>query len=161
MTINKSPQPYKPAINYVSYTVWQSLVCGLYKATHGEIGRREGVEASFLGCMMSLQHASVYLGDGSAYTIPHTEIDCRYFMSHWHSILTLGQPVLGLASNPSCLAEQPLNTILKSLLREIAQPVVCWARCPAWCSVEDLTLPWATNRSHFSLGVNMGSDPIP
>ena len=44
---------------------------------------------------------------------------------------------------------------------QIAQLVVCWACCPAWCSITGLTLFWAFDRGDFSLGVNMGSDSIP
>ena len=43
----------------------------------------------------------------------------------------------------------------------IAQSVVCWAHCPAWCSVAGWTLLWASGRGDFSLGANMGSDSIP
>ena len=43
----------------------------------------------------------------------------------------------------------------------IAQSVVCWARCPAWCSVVGSVLLWASGRRDFPLGVNMGSDSIP
>ena len=42
----------------------------------------------------------------------------------------------------------------------IAQSVVCWTCCPAWCSIAGSTL-WVTSRSDFSLRVNMGSDSIP
>ena len=43
----------------------------------------------------------------------------------------------------------------------IAQWVVCWARCPAWCSVAGSSLLWASGRGDVPLGVNMGSDSIP
>ena len=42
-----------------------------------------------------------------------------------------------------------------------AQSVVCWARCPAWCNVMGVILPWASSRGGLSLRVNMGSDTIP
>ena len=43
----------------------------------------------------------------------------------------------------------------------IAQSIVCWARCPAWCSVAGSTLLWACSKGDFSLGVNMGPGSIP
>ena len=43
----------------------------------------------------------------------------------------------------------------------IAQSVVCWARCPAWCSAAGLTLLWVSCRGDFSLEVNVGSDSAP
>ena len=42
-----------------------------------------------------------------------------------------------------------------------AQSVVCWAHCPAWCSVTGSILLWASGRGDFSLGVNMVSGSIP
>ena len=42
----------------------------------------------------------------------------------------------------------------------IAQSVVCWASCTAWCSAVDSIFLWASGRGDFSLGVNMGSDSI-
>ena len=42
----------------------------------------------------------------------------------------------------------------------IAQSVVCWTRCPVWCSIVGSILRWASGRGDFSLGVNMGSDSI-
>ena len=41
------------------------------------------------------------------------------------------------------------------------QWVVCWACCPAWCSITGSTLLSASSRGDFSLGVDMGSDSIP
>ena len=43
----------------------------------------------------------------------------------------------------------------------IAQWVVCWARCPAWCSDAGLNLLGASGRRDFSLGVNMVLTPSP
>ena len=43
----------------------------------------------------------------------------------------------------------------------IAQLVVCWARCPAWCKVAGSTLLWSSRRGNFSIAVNMGFDSIP
>ena len=47
----------------------------------------------------------------------------------------------------------------------IAQLVVCWARCPAWCRVVGSILLWGDFffpvERIFSLGANMGSDSIP
>ena len=43
----------------------------------------------------------------------------------------------------------------------IAQPAVCWARCPAWCSVVGSSLLSASGWGEFSFRVNMGSDAIP
>ena len=43
----------------------------------------------------------------------------------------------------------------------ITQSVVCWARCPAWCSGMGSILLLASSKGDFSLGINMGSDSIP
>ena len=43
----------------------------------------------------------------------------------------------------------------------IAQSVVCWARCPVWCSVAGLNLLWVSSRGDFPHGVNMVSDSFP
>ena len=43
----------------------------------------------------------------------------------------------------------------------IAQSVVCWACCPAWCSVAGLNLLWASDRGDVFLEVNMVYDSIP
>ena len=43
----------------------------------------------------------------------------------------------------------------------IAQSVVCWARCPAWCSIAGSNFLWASGRGDFSLEVQMVSDSIP
>ena len=40
----------------------------------------------------------------------------------------------------------------------IAQSVVSWASCLAWCSVVGSILLWASGRGDFTMGVNMGSD---
>ena len=42
----------------------------------------------------------------------------------------------------------------------IAQLVVSWARCPAWCSIAGSILLWASSRGDFPLGVKMGSATI-
>ena len=42
----------------------------------------------------------------------------------------------------------------------IAESLVCWACCPAWCSIAGSIL-WASDRGDFSLGDNKGSDSIP
>ena len=41
------------------------------------------------------------------------------------------------------------------------QPVVCWARCPAWYSVASSSLLWATGRGFFSLGLTWFLTPFP
>ena len=40
---------------------------------------------------------------------------------------------------------------------------VCWAHCPAWCSIVGSILLWTnfSKRGNFSFGVNMGFDSIP
>ena len=54
------------------------------------------------------------------------------------------------------------KVMFRLLLRAgIAQWVVCWARCPAWCSIMGLMLLWASGRGDFSLRVSMSSDSIP
>ena len=42
----------------------------------------------------------------------------------------------------------------------IAQSVVGWDRCSAWCSIASLNLLWASGRGDFSLGVDMVFDSI-
>ena len=49
----------------------------------------------------------------------------------------------------------------EALEARIAQLVVCWARCPARCSIVGLTLLLASDGRDYSLGVSMGSDSIP
>ena len=51
--------------------------------------------------------------------------------------------------------------LVSCLGAEIAQSLVCWARCAACCSVAGLTLFWASGRGEFFLGVNRSSDSIP
>ena len=42
-----------------------------------------------------------------------------------------------------------------------AQSVVCWACCPAWCSIMGSILLWTSGKGCFSFGVNMGSPKSP
>ena len=41
------------------------------------------------------------------------------------------------------------------------QSVVCWARCPVWCSVVGFNLLWASGRGDFSPGFTWFLTPFP
>ena len=57
--------------------------------------------------------------------------------------------------------QQKAQWLIPVLGAGITQSVVCWARCPAWCSVPGSNLLWASGRGDFSVRVNMVSDSIP
>ena len=56
-----------------------------------------------------------------------------------------------------------LPSVRNSIAEQNSSFVVCWALCPAWCSIVGSTLLWGEvfQQGDFSLGVNMGSDSIP
>ena len=81
-------------------------------------------------------------------------------------------PSAAATTTPTLATAQTLSTSSATKVRRqgldellygagIAQWVVCWARCPAWCSVAGSTFLWASSRGGFPVELAQVLTPFP